>query len=331
MREHLGVDVDSMDEADLMASKPQKSAYEQEPWDPDQEEDDKHDLTHIRGSVVGQGMPSRVQVTAFFRLTNGLCEAAHALGDVIHTEAGKAIRKVTGENNDQEPLVSNAGDKSLGEERTMESRDHENVHGFPSSIVPTMEEKVVMECLDSIPEDGGSSGERKGGNGDPNTKQEPQGGNGLESRENASSVEPKTQDSKANGDLQVLDTKRDRNKAPRSVKSSREPSASSANPEARLGDGELYGAPADASRDSKTDDQPPHAVSGKNDASETEEKAVHARAEIRKHVSTKFNPKVWTLPTPTPKVDPHGFEDPISDEFWKKVWIACAVHNVGQS
>ena len=49
----------------------------------------------------------------------------------------------------------------------------------------------------------------------------------------------------------------------------------------------------------------------------------------QEYLLSKFNPKVWTLPTPTPKVDPHGFEDPISDEFWKKVWMGCAVHNVG--
>ena len=313
MREHLGVDVDSMDEEDLMATKPQKPTYDQEPWDPDREEKDEHDVTRFRekksGTAASQGMPSRVQVAPFSTLTYGLCEAAHALGDTVHTAAGKVIRKFTGESNNQEPLESNTGDKSLGEERTMESRDHEKVHGFPSSIVPTIEEKVVMETLDSIPEDSRSS------------------------RENTSSVESKNQDFKANGDGQVLDTKRDHSevKTPRSAESLREPSASSANPEARVGNGELYGAPADASRDSKTDDQPPHAVSGKNDASETEEKAVHARAEIRKHISTKFNPKIWTLPTPTPKVDPHGFEDPISDEFWKKVWTACAVHNVGGS
>ncbi|EMD31689.1 hypothetical protein CERSUDRAFT_59668, partial [Gelatoporia subvermispora B] len=38
--------------------------------------------------------------------------------------------------------------------------------------------------------------------------------------------------------------------------------------------------------------------------------------------------KPWTLPTPTPKVDPDGFEDPICDRFWKDVWLACAVHNI---
>jgi len=214
----------------------------------------------------------------------------------------------------------------------MESRDHERVHGFPSSIVPTMEEKVVMDVLDSIPEDSGSSKENKGEMGDQDKASKQQNGEAREYQEDGSSADSKKQDVKANGDVEVPETKRDQGSVKPSIsaKSIEDPSTSSDNLEARAENGELYGAPADASRDSKTDDQPPHAVSGKNDATETETKAVHARAEIRKHLSTaKLNSKTWTLPTPTPKVDPHGFEDPICDEFWKKVWMACAVHNVG--
>ena len=257
------------------------------------------------------------------------------MGDIVHTDVGRAVRKVTGESNNQEPLGSNTGDESLGEERTMESRDHEKVHGFPSSIVPTMEEKVVMETLDSIPEDSASSKESKGETGDQDKTSKQQIGDVREPKEHGSSTDSKGQDVKVktNGDVQVLETKRDQGdtKTLKSAKSFRDPSASSTNLEARVENGELFGAPADASRDSKTDDQPPHAVSGKNDATETEEKAVHARAEIRKHLSSaKVNSKIWTLPTPTPKVDPHGFEDPICDEFWKKVWMACAVHNVSR-
>lgn len=339
MREHLGVDIDAMYEEDLMAAKPQRPQHEQQPWDPDQEETDKHDITHVKekksdlgvGTAIGQSMPSRVKHAAFFALTNFSRVAVHALGDIAHTEAGRAVRKVTGRSDDQEPLESNVGDKSLGEERTMQSRDHEKVHGFPSSIVPTMEEKVVMETLDSIPE--GNASSEEGGGEKENQDKAPklQNGDTQEPQENGSSAES---ENKTNGDAQGLEMKWDQGevKTPRSVKPLRDPSTSSTNLEARVGNGELYGAPADASRDPKTDDQPPHAVSGKNDATETEEKAVHARAEIRKHMSTtKFNSKIWTLPTPTPKVDPHGFEDPISDEFWKKVWMACAVHNVGYS
>lgn len=244
------------------------------------------------------------------------------------------FRQVTGESSQKEPLESSTGDASLGEERTMESRDHEKIHGFPSSIVPTMEEKVVMEILDSISENSASSEETKDGKVDQDKAPKPQNGDARESQEHGGPTESKTQDMKTNGDAHVMDTKRDHTeiKTPRPAKSFRDPSTSSTNLEARVEGGELYGAPADASRDSKTDDQPPHAVSGKNDATVTEEKAVSARAEIRKHISTtKFNSKVWTLPTPAPTVDPYGFEDPISDEFWKEVWMACAVHNVSSN
>jgi hypothetical protein len=66
MREHLGVDVDSMYEEDLMSTQPQKPAYTQEPWDPDQEEKRGHDISRRKEkkSTVGvaraavQGMHS---------------------------------------------------------------------------------------------------------------------------------------------------------------------------------------------------------------------------------------------------------------------------------
>lgn len=38
MREHIGVDVDAMDDEDLMANEPVKEAHEQEEWDPDAEQ-----------------------------------------------------------------------------------------------------------------------------------------------------------------------------------------------------------------------------------------------------------------------------------------------------
>ncbi|KAG1829755.1 phospholipase D [Suillus variegatus] len=47
----------------------------------------------------------------------------------------------------------------------------------------------------------------------------------------------------------------------------------------------------------------------------------------RKHLTSKVGNKVWTVSIPAPHVDPEGFEDPISDAFWKNVWIACATYN----
>jgi len=38
MREHLGVDVDAIDEEDLLSRKPDKELHEVDPWDPDAEQ-----------------------------------------------------------------------------------------------------------------------------------------------------------------------------------------------------------------------------------------------------------------------------------------------------
>ena len=56
MREHLGVDVDSMYEEDLMAAKPQKPEYDQQPWDPDQEEKGRDDPMHAKEAKSGTGL-----------------------------------------------------------------------------------------------------------------------------------------------------------------------------------------------------------------------------------------------------------------------------------
>lgn len=98
--------------------------------------------------------------------------------------------------------------------------------------------------------------------------------------------------------------------------------------EPRAENGDLFGAPADASTSPTTDDQPPHARSGIDDADEEERAAPKARAFIRQQLGSKLGNKTWTLLTPKPNVDPQGFEDPICDAFWNKVWLACAAHNV---
>jgi phospholipase D1/2 len=109
------------------------------------------------------------------------------------------------------------------------------------------------------------------------------------------------------------------------------PGAKNAEPrEATTANGEKFGAPADASTSAFTDDQPPHARSGDKDFSAEEQGAVHARSLLRKHLSVSVGAKPWTVPTPAPNIDPHGFKDPVCDEFFKDVWVAAAVHNVSR-
>ncbi|KAI0789639.1 phospholipase D [Abortiporus biennis] len=93
--------------------------------------------------------------------------------------------------------------------------------------------------------------------------------------------------------------------------------------EARV-DGELYGSPA---RADPNDTEPPKP--GKNEADDEDWKGPAGRSTLRKHLTSKLTKggSKWTIPTPTPNVDPNGFEDPICDEFWTETWVACAIHN----
>jgi phospholipase D1/2 len=107
------------------------------------------------------------------------------------------------------------------------------------------------------------------------------------------------------------------------------PGANATEPnEATTPDGEKFGAPADASSTAYSDDQPPHARSGDKDFSPEEKEAVQTRNLLRKHLSAGIGAKPWTVPTPAPEIDPHGFQDPVCDDFFKDVWVAAAVHNV---
>lgn len=166
-------------------------------------------------------------------------------------------------------LDSNVADKSLREERQTYTRQGKKEPGFTSSIVPTLEEKVIME------------------------KDHSENGNGyFPTMQNDAKLQ---QQIPANG---------------------------------KAGD-ELLGVPAHG--DLQNDTKVPGSSTDPGDADSEEERAPGARSTIRTHLNAKLGSKAWTLPTPTPHVDPHGFDDPISDKFWKGVWVACAVHNVNTS
>lgn len=96
-------------------------------------------------------------------------------------------------------------------------------------------------------------------------------------------------------------------------------------PEPRA-DGELFGVPANG--DVEHDDEVPGPSQEVEDSNAEEDAAVDARDTIRRSMGARLSNKPSALPTPAPHVDPHGFDDPISEEFWKKTWLACAVHNV---
>lgn len=64
---------------------------------------------------------------------------------------------------------------------------------------------------------------------------------------------------------------------------------------------------------------------------DSEDATASARETLRTNIGSRSGRKPWTVPTMKPRVGPQDFEDPISDTFWKNIWVASAVHNVSTS
>lgn len=76
---------------------------------------------------------------------------------------------------------------------------------------------------------------------------------------------------------------------------------------------------------------PPRHKSPSLRSDESEDATASARETLRSNLGSRSGRKPWTVPTMKPKVEPQDFEDPISDAFWKDIWVASAVHNVSAS
>lgn len=77
MREHLGIDVDTMYEDDLMAPEPGKEAYEVKEWDPQQEQEfgAEQGVTQA-GSGMRRGVAIRTAKSVGEQVSQGELEAA---------------------------------------------------------------------------------------------------------------------------------------------------------------------------------------------------------------------------------------------------------------
>ncbi|KAF8610545.1 phospholipase D [Ceratobasidium sp. AG-I] len=259
MREHLGVDVDAMYQEDLMANEPKMREDEVKTWDPDNEQKMREEGV---SKVKQHGPAGNIEVLS----KDTMGQVAYGAEEVGLHKLGRLGHKLGATSTTQ-----GGNDATVDEERKMFSRSGKKEAGFADSVVPTLEEKTVMEHRPRKPDD-------KNEKPLEDALKVP-GGQG---------VDPK---------------------------------------EATTPDGEKFGAPADASTSAFTDNQPPHARSGDKDVSPEEQGAVHARTLLRKHLSVSVGAKPWTIPTPAPEIDPHGFKDPACDEFFKEVWVAAAVHN----
>jgi phospholipase D1/2 len=210
-----------------------------------------------------------------------------------------------------------------GKNDESERRDNQNgkvFEGFAGSVVPTIEEKTIYERRPS----------QVHGNGQPLFDL-------IEGDESAKDGEDLTE-ARVHGDEEVgfgEQVPADKDQTGRGIPWIREPpgarkkadEAYSSDKAGREGDGkeELYGMPANAHLG---DSDVPNANTDRDEGTEQERLAVKARKTLRKHLNAKTKVSPWSMPTPTPMIDPNRFHDPLDERFWKDMWTAVAVHNV---
>ncbi|KAF8964181.1 hypothetical protein BDZ97DRAFT_1731107 [Flammula alnicola] len=139
MREHLGIDVDALDEEDLMTHDPVKPENEQEAWDPDSEQTNREEggVTHIKKSSQKSGIGA-VAMDA----KENVNRAAFAGVETTSNKTAEVVRKLGLAHN----LVSrNPRNETIEEERKDFNREGQKEIGFASSVVPTLEEKTIEE------------------------------------------------------------------------------------------------------------------------------------------------------------------------------------------
>ncbi|KAF8798774.1 phospholipase D [Phlegmacium glaucopus] len=136
-------------------------------------------------------------------------------------------------------------------------------------------------------------------------------------------VEQRSLEDQTDGDKDEV-TLRDQTIVEESESSGRTGLVNGVSHELRTDDNVLFGAPAN--HKSPCGDGNEHPTRTLRSDVDSEERATASeRATI--NVGNKSGRHQWTVPTVKPKVEPQDFEDPISDAFWKNIWVASAIHN----
>lgn len=138
MREHLGVDVDSLYEEELLQNEPVADEQDLETWDPDQEQEHGKDKGVTRVKKKQRRTPVR---TVLHDTADAMEQALWAGGEATSRDINAAFRHV----GVKAKNTTGIAEQALKEERRTYARDGGEQPGFASAVVPTQEETIVME------------------------------------------------------------------------------------------------------------------------------------------------------------------------------------------
>nr|AAN75150.2 SPO14 [Cryptococcus neoformans var. grubii] len=312
MREHVGVDVDALDEEHLMSRGPVADVDEMETWDPDHEQQSDNEgsngITQVKKRAARERLMSTFS-TGMASVTKGMSE--NALSNIKKT-ADKIVHPVAVVASGQ-TAVHHQFDVDSQSEREECRPERGTSKGFASSVVPTLEEKTIFERRPSAQHandrrifDLQEEHDQQGGQGIGRTK------SGKGGEEPSEAEVPR--ESKERATLLDGDSTAQKSDVPQlQIRPSKK---------------ELFGIPANPSA---SNDDLPMGVADRGADDEGKEMesqgALKARKILRKHLNAKVQVSPWSMPTPTPDINPNHFIDPLDEKFWKNVWVATAVHN----
>ncbi|EIW66666.1 hypothetical protein TREMEDRAFT_34686 [Tremella mesenterica DSM 1558] len=288
MREHVGVDVDSIEEDQLMSRKPIAEDEDIETWDPDHEQEDE-DITRGITTVkrrTAKDRLARTFETGVSSLTKGVSERVAA---EVRQGANKIIHPLSA------AVKGQTARSSAGAAEEREDTDENGLHeGFASSVVPTLEEKTIMERRPSA----------RHANGTPLFD--------LIEEGQAGSPPPEAKVPEGAKKDETVDGEGNESGVPR-VRSDDE--------------GDVFGTPAKVEGTGGSDESQKDSEDADEDLENGKGGQVDARRTLRRHLEAKVTSSPWSMPTPTPKINPNRLHDPLEETFWKDMWVAVAVHN----
>ncbi|AAW43231.2 conserved hypothetical protein [Cryptococcus deneoformans JEC21] len=313
MREHVGVDVDALDEEHLMSREPVVEVDEMEIWDPDDEQQSENEggdgITQVKKRAAKERLMDTFS-TGLASVTKGISE--NAISSIKKT-ADKVIHPVAVVASGQTAAHDqfDVGDPS---ERKDYQPEGKTSTGFASSMVPTLEEKTISQRRPSAQHANGKplfdlqeEHDQQGGQDVGQTKSKEEG-----EESSAAEVPRKTKEHATLLDEDSIAQK-------------------SGIPRLQIGssDKELFGSPANTYDSNDDSPMPGTEREAEDEGRGTKEgqTTLQARKILRKHLNASVQVSPWSMPSPTPDINPNRFHDPLDGRFWKNVWVATAVHN----
>lgn len=362
MREHLGVNVDELEASEgkeeLEAREADEIKHRDEEWDPDNEQ------SHGTNRGVKGGRTSR-----FIRSVIGSgAEYVGATASGVTQASAMGLEK-TGRKVKNSVLPSNSNhqhdEKPEGLDSEQETKadkiaaGEEGSAGFASTVVPTIEEKVMAENRpkpgkreqEDIRETNKSQPiniERENGPAThkPNQKREEEEekegnpGEQFPARKVAqkSSKSDKDQENYEGGEVasqhntsaddtrKLMSQSGEDGVATDAPLDSEPPDVAHADQGFHKLDTSSKSNASGTTLDGSADGQPasPHRTTNKADGNEKAASRNAVTSAIKRNLRERGP---YTVPLAAPKVDPYGFADPLVDSFYKDVWLAAAARN----